>query len=51
VLVDRMNYDYGSWVYRKHGLEDKRSDGFFEQTAQGLAATCGDMGIPCRVVF
>ena len=51
VLVDRMNYDYGNWVYRKHGLEDERSDGFFRQTAQELTLSCDRLGIPCRVVF
>ena len=51
LLVDRMNYGYGNWVYRKHGLEDARSDGFFERTAAELASTCEDLGIPCRVVF
>lgn len=51
VLVDRMNYGYGAWVYRTHGLEDARSDGFFLQTAQSLALAFDDLGIPCRVVF
>lgn len=51
VLLDRMNYGYGNWVYRKHGLEDKRSDGFFECTARELVGAFGDRGISCRVVF
>jgi DNA repair photolyase len=51
LLVDRMNYDYGAWVYRKHGLEDKLTDDFFQRTAQGLSSTCRELGIDCRVVF
>jgi DNA repair photolyase len=51
LLVDRMNYGYGNWVYRKHGLQDARSDAFFERTAAELASTCGELGVPCRVVF
>jgi DNA repair photolyase len=51
VLVDRMNYTYGDWVYRKHGLQAERSDGFFERTAAELTDSCGVLGIPCRVVF
>jgi DNA repair photolyase len=51
VLLDRMNYGYGNWVYRKHELEDKRSDGFFERTAEELSAVFSDRGVPCRVVF
>jgi len=30
VLVDRMNYHYGDWVYRKYGLERYHTDGYFE---------------------
>ena len=51
LLVDRMNYDYGTWVYRKHGLEDKLTDDFFRRAAQGLSSTCRELGIDCRVVF
>ena len=51
VLVDRMNYGYGSWVYRKHGLEDQNSEGYFRGTAQGLAAAFGKRDVACRVVF
>jgi DNA repair photolyase len=51
VLIDRMNYGYGNWVYRKYGLLDERSYGFFERTAAKLASACEEAGIPCRVVF
>lgn len=51
VLVDRMNYDHGNWVYRKYGLSAARSDGFFHQAAQGLAQGFRSRGIPCRIVF
>lgn len=36
VLVDRMNYHYADWVYRKHGLEDALSDEFFHRATQDL---------------
>ncbi len=51
VLVDRMNYGYGNWVYRKYGLEAARSDAFFSQVARELASAFSDLGVPCRVVF
>jgi DNA repair photolyase len=51
VLVDRMNYNYGDWVYRKHGLEGERSDAYFEQTAGDLVASLRRLGVDCRVVF
>jgi DNA repair photolyase len=38
LLVDRMNYHYADWVYRKCGLEDKLTDDFFYRTRQGLAS-------------
>jgi DNA repair photolyase len=51
LLVDRMNYAHGNWVYRKHGLEEAHSDGFFERTAAQLSTDCERLGIPCWVVF
>ncbi len=51
VLIDRMNYGYGVWVYRKHGLEDCLTEGFFRGTAQRLASSFESAGIRCRVVF
>lgn len=51
VLIDRMNYDYGAWVYRRHGLDDCRSEAYFRGTAQALAASFAQAGVPCRVVF
>lgn len=51
VLIDRMNYHYGDWVYRKHGLQQYLTDGFFRQTGRELASACAERGVPCRVVF
>ena len=38
VLVDRMNYHYADWVYRKYGLEDQLTDDFFERVRQEFAS-------------
>jgi len=38
VLIDRMNYHYADWVYRKYGLGDTLTDDFFERTMQELAS-------------
>ncbi len=51
VLVDRMNYDHATWVYRKYGLEHAQSDDFFRSTARDLAAAFRKQGIDCDVVF
>jgi DNA repair photolyase len=50
VVVDRMNYNYAVWVYRKHGLQDKLTEDFFDQTARRLSAKCRELDIDCRVV-
>ena len=50
VLVDRMNYHYADWVYRKHGLEGMRSEEFFHSTARAIEAACAERGIACRLV-
>jgi DNA repair photolyase len=51
VLIDRMNYDYGAWVYRSYRLDDCRTGEFFRTTAERLAADFRRAGVPCRVVF
>jgi DNA repair photolyase len=51
VLIDRMNYHYGDWVYRKHYLENANSDGFFFLRSQELAPAFKKAGIECQVLF
>ena len=36
MLVDRMNYHYGDWVYRKHNLESAMGYSFLPQKARNL---------------
>jgi DNA repair photolyase len=48
VMIDRMNYHYADWVYRKYGLEKYMADDYFSQTEQVLSSTFADMGINCR---
>jgi DNA repair photolyase len=47
VILDRMNYNYADWVYRKYGLEDKMSDDFFERTGGNLSSRFSKFGISC----
>jgi DNA repair photolyase len=47
VIVDRMNYHYADWVYRKYGLVDKMSDEFFESTGHELSSMFSKYGISC----
>ena len=51
ILVDRVNYHYGDWVYRQHGLRAERTDEFFQQTGAALASACRALGIDCQVLF
>jgi DNA repair photolyase len=45
VILDRMNYHYGDWVYRKYGLLDKLTDEYFDQVEQILTSACAKLGI------
>jgi len=51
VLIDRMNYHYGDWVYEKYHLEDARNDEFFITRARELASAFEKMSIECQKVF
>ena len=45
VILDRMNYHYADWVYRKYGLEDKMTDEYFAQTELTLSAAFAKLGM------
>lgn len=51
VLIDRMNYHYGDWVYRKNGLEAALSDAFFFSTTRQLAVAFARRNIECQILF
>jgi DNA repair photolyase len=37
VLVDRLNYHYADWVYRKHGLEYAMKNEYFDRVRRDLS--------------
>lgn len=45
VILDRMNYHYADWVYRKYGLENKMTDEYFTLTGQILSTAFSKMGM------
>ena len=47
-MLDRMNYHYADWVYRKFGLEHKMTDDYFALTQQKLTSTFAKSGIRCQ---
>jgi DNA repair photolyase len=48
VRLDRMNYHYADWVYRKYGLEDNMTDDYFYRTERTLTSSFAKMGINCK---
>jgi DNA repair photolyase len=48
VMLDRMNYHYGDWVYRKYGLEDFLTDDYFSWTQRELSSVFASSGISCQ---
>jgi DNA repair photolyase len=50
-VIDRMNYHYADWVYRKHGLEQAIIDDFFIQKGRELAGAFESRGIECELLF
>lgn len=45
VILDRMNYQYADWVYRKNGLENYLRDEYFSETQEKLSAEFAGRGI------
>jgi DNA repair photolyase len=51
ILIDRMNYHYSDWVYRRYKLEGAMADDFFYRKGKELAAAFEKQDIDCQVVF
>jgi len=51
VLVDKMNYHYADWIYRKHKLEYAMKDDFFAEKKMTLADAFQREGIVCQILF
>jgi DNA repair photolyase len=51
VLIDRMNYHYADWVYRKYGLEHAMTDIFFTQKKMELARAFEKEEITYQLLF
>ncbi|MEM1565466.1 MAG: radical SAM protein [Candidatus Bathyarchaeia archaeon] len=51
VLLDKMNYHYADWVYKRYGLEQAITNEFFAQKKKELAELLEKEGIPYRFEF
>ena len=50
VLIDKMNYHYADWVFKKQGIQWAMNDEFF-QKGEELRARFERAGISCRKLF
>jgi DNA repair photolyase len=51
VLIDRYNYHYADWAYKKHGMQWAQNEDFFSEKGEELRAAFEEAGIPCRKVY
>jgi len=51
VLIDRMNYHYADWVYKKYNLEYATTEDFFAQKKMELAINFEKDEISCQLLF
>jgi DNA repair photolyase len=51
VILDRLNYHYADWAYKRHGLQWAGEDSFFSQKGGELRKAFEKAGIDCQVVF
>jgi DNA repair photolyase len=51
VLIDRMNYHYADWVYRKHNLEYAMTERFFAEKKKELNKAFKKESMHCQLLF
>ena len=51
VLIDRLNYHYADWAYKKYGMQTAMNEGFFLHKGEELRKRFEKEGIPCQVLF
>ena len=51
VLIDKLNYHYADWAYKKYGLQGTKEESFFLQKSEELRKAFEKEGIPCQVLF
>jgi DNA repair photolyase len=51
VILDRLNYHYADWAYKRYGIQWAMEDGFFLQKGEELRMAFEREGIPCQILF
>jgi DNA repair photolyase len=51
VLIDRLNYHYADWAFKKYGMQWAMDDDYFSGIARDLRTAFEKDGILCQVLF
>ncbi len=51
VLIDRYNYHYADWAYKKYCMRQAMDDEFFQDKGEELQAAFEEAGIACRKLY
>jgi DNA repair photolyase len=51
VLIDRLNYHYADWLYKKHGMQWAMEDSFFSEKGKELMKGFKRAGVACQILF
>jgi DNA repair photolyase len=51
ILIDRLNYHYADWAFKKHGLQWAMKEAFSQEKGEQLRAGFEKAGIACRKLF
>ncbi len=51
VLIDRYNYHYADWAYKKYGMTEALDEDFFFEKGEELRAAFEKAGTPCQKLY
>lgn len=51
IIVDRMNYHYADFIYKKYGLQENMSQEYFSSVGKKIKSDCLRLGIECNILF
>jgi DNA repair photolyase len=50
ITIDRINYGYADWLYKKYHLEETKSERYFLEKSGEIETRCAELRIECRVI-
>jgi DNA repair photolyase len=51
ILIDRMNYHYADYIYKKHNWENLNTDNYYNSVGEKIAEACTSYKIDYRIVY